>query len=178
MEERKGTLYFIHVKDFDGATHNFVGPALEDEIDEIIAEDFESDNVEVVDESIFKSLYYECYQADFNEHWYHYIGTKLLSLGINSDYYEVEGDDDDIMLSINEFGSIFREDDKIILNVDMDSVPHMVGLISCEVTKYCGSILEVVVNQPVYVTNSEEVVVNDDAYNLYNIEKLGMMFLN
>lgn len=181
--------FFLLTKTEDGKLAEFVGPVLQDDLEEITLNEFdEDDKVETLDETMFKILYFEEYLNDFAHNWPDYISTLLddndIEHDIVSDYESDEDDEDDYNFETNNeviliynFGSIYFQDGKLLFHIQLDSNPVDVSKLSMELSKYI-EFCDFEIDEKVFVDDTGQEFIGDEADYVFEINKFYSLNLN
>lgn len=178
--------FFIITKDDEGKLYDFVGPVLSNNIDRILAEEFEKDENPIpLDETIFKSLYFDEYVNDFKYNWSYYISVFLDSLSINHEIVcfkqkeniEIEYEVNNDAILINDLGCICFNNNKLQLDITLYANPVDVAQLVLGLSKYI-IFCELTIGEKCYITENGDEFLGHDADAAFNVEKIFTFNLN
>lgn len=171
MQANKQT-YILFEKENDKILE-ISSPVFEDEISTTKAEQFfNNESVENLQESIFRLLYFSDYKKNFDEFWYEFIETFLISIDFNLDsYYDEEKD-----TIYNELVMISRDEkDKSIfyIHFSIDNDPIIVFHVTKKLLEYAEDLFDVEIGESFYYDDSTQMMYfAENAYFYKNKNKI------
>lgn len=155
--------YFLIARNLDGVLVDFIGPILEEEIqdsrEEYNNEEDEDLTLEILDELYFKTVFRNEYLDDLHENWPTYLNYFLTIAG-----WGVEGrdpifpdpDGEEFTLYIRDVGIIYRYSDALNISFFVSCSPQRSAELYRDVSAYVGEVYEVMIQPSVYESQAGE----------------------
>lgn len=159
----------------------FVGPIQSYEVDEVKQTYFEKeeiDQIQVIDECVFKALYYREYVENFHNNWDIHIHNFIESFNLESSElvideskkFEEKYESDCTIISIPTVGQITRASNDINLSIMLSAAPVLIGKFCAALSIYLPPTLSLVIDYE-YISLNGEYYNGDAALAAYRIDK-------